>query len=169
MRQQSAHLGQVAFQGVLVNARGLRRHGVPADSRKHRFPLGDQVPQPAVGPLHIAEPVLDCRSHVADLLVYLLKPLTRQRGGFATLRFPLAAEFSVDLGNELPPLPEALLAFCRTQASIQKLVVEAYRQRSRNLLLQALLIDPVVNSVENVEKMLDYMLELQKDYLPAFT
>jgi alpha-galactosidase len=69
----------------------------------------------------------------------------------------------------LPPLPEALLAFCRTQASIQKLVVEAYRERSRNLLLQALLLDPVVGSVANAEKMLDHMLALQQDYLPAFT
>jgi alpha-galactosidase/6-phospho-beta-glucosidase family protein len=71
--------------------------------------------------------------------------------------------------EKLPPIPEALLAFCRTQASIQKLVVEAYGQRSRNLLLQALLVDPIVNSVENAEKMLDHMLELQRDYLPAFT
>ena len=63
----------------------------------------------------------------------------------------------------------ALLAFCRTQASIQKLVVEAYRERSRNLLLQALLLDPVVTSVANAEQMLDHMLELQKDYLPAFS
>jgi len=70
---------------------------------------------------------------------------------------------------KLPPIPEALLAFCRTQASVQQLVVEAYGQRSRNLLLQALLVDPVVNSARNAEKMLDHMLELQKDYMPAFT
>jgi alpha-galactosidase len=70
--------------------------------------------------------------------------------------------------EKLPPIPEALLAFCRTQASIQKLVVEAYRERSRNLLLQALLLDPIVNSVQNAEKMLDCMLELQRDYLPEF-
>jgi len=79
----------------------------------------------------------------------------------------------VDEGGVEPqrigPLPEALAAFCRSQASVQKLVVEAYRHRSRNLLLQALLVDPVVNSVENAEKMIDDMLELQKDYLPTFT
>ena len=66
------------------------------------------------------------------------------------------------------PLPEALAAFCRTQVSIQLLLIEAYRQRSKKLLLQALLLDPVVDSVERAEKMLDYMLELQKDYLPSF-
>jgi alpha-galactosidase len=71
--------------------------------------------------------------------------------------------------QKIGPLPEALAAFCRTQGSIQELVVEAYRKRSRNLLLQALLVDPVVDSVENAEKMLDDMLELQKDYLPRFT
>ena len=69
----------------------------------------------------------------------------------------------------LDPLPEAITAFCRTQASIQKLLVEAYRERSRNLLLQALLLDPVVDSVKNAEALLDDMLTLQRDYLPAFT
>jgi len=79
----------------------------------------------------------------------------------------------VDEGGVQPqkigPLPEALAAFCRTQASIQELVVEAYRHRSRSLLLQALLVDPVVNSVEKAEKLIDEMLELQKDYLPEFS
>jgi alpha-galactosidase/6-phospho-beta-glucosidase family protein len=66
------------------------------------------------------------------------------------------------------PLPEALAAFCRTQVSIQRLLIEAYRQRSRRLLLQALLLDPCIDSVRRAEEMLDAMLELQKDYLPQF-
>jgi alpha-galactosidase len=70
--------------------------------------------------------------------------------------------------EKIAPLPEAIAAYCRTQASIQGLVAQAYKERSRNLLLQALLIDPVVNSVANAEKMLDDMLALQKGYLPAF-
>ncbi|MFQ6044694.1 MAG: alpha-glucosidase/alpha-galactosidase [Candidatus Poribacteria bacterium] len=67
------------------------------------------------------------------------------------------------------PLPEALAAFCRTQISIQLLLLEAYRKRSKKLLLQALLLDPVVDSFKRAEEMLDYMMELQKDYLPAFS
>ena len=66
------------------------------------------------------------------------------------------------------PLPEGLAALCRTQVSIQRLLVEAYRRRSRKLLLQALLLDPCVDSVRRAEAMLDTMLELQKDYLPTF-
>ncbi len=67
------------------------------------------------------------------------------------------------------PLPEALAAFCRTQVSIQLLLIEAYRQRSKRLLLQALLLDPCVDSIRRAEEMLDHMLKLQKDYLPAFS
>jgi len=71
--------------------------------------------------------------------------------------------------QKLPAMPEALAAFCRTQASIQKLLVQAYKERSKKLLLQALLVDPVVDSVSSAEQMLDYMLDLQKDYLPEFS
>jgi alpha-galactosidase len=66
------------------------------------------------------------------------------------------------------PLPEAQAAYIRTQLSIQRLITEAYRTRSRNLLLQALLLDPVVDSILGAEKLLDEMLELQRDYLPRF-
>jgi alpha-galactosidase len=65
-------------------------------------------------------------------------------------------------------IPEALASFCNRQVTIQKLIVEAYRQRSRNLLLQALLLDPVVDGVDRAERMLDDMLALQRNYLPEF-
>ena len=66
-------------------------------------------------------------------------------------------------------LPEICAAVIRTQCSIQKLLLEAYRTRSKRLLLQALLLDPVVNSASKAEAMLDDMLELQKEFLPAFS
>ena len=67
------------------------------------------------------------------------------------------------------PLPEGLAAFCRTQMSIQKLAVAAYRERSKNLLLQALLADPVVNSIRHAEALIDEMLALQAEFLPEFS
>ena len=70
--------------------------------------------------------------------------------------------------QKIGALPEALACYCRTQISIQKLIVEAYKKKSKNLLLQALLLDPVVNNVEKAEKMLDKMLKLQSSFLPKF-
>lgn len=66
-------------------------------------------------------------------------------------------------------LPEPFAAHIRLQFSIIKLLTEAYRTRSKKLLLQALLLDPVVNSIRAAEEMLDEMLALQQEFLPIFS
>lgn len=66
------------------------------------------------------------------------------------------------------PLPEVLAAICRHQISIQNLLVEAYRERSKRLLLHALILEPVVDSIEQAEKMMEHLLKLEADYLPEF-
>jgi len=66
------------------------------------------------------------------------------------------------------PLPEVLAAICRRQISIQNLLVEAYRKRSKKLLLQALILEPVVDSVDRAERMMEHLLRLEADYLPKF-
>ncbi len=86
----------------------------------------------------------------------------------AIVEVPAVADRRRITPQKIGPLPEALAAYCRTQVSIQKLIIEAYRKRSRNLLLQALLLDPVVDNVANAEKLLDDMLKRQADYLPRF-
>jgi len=63
-------------------------------------------------------------------------------------------------------LPEGFAAQIRLQHSIQKLLVQGFAEKSRSLALQALLLDPVVDSADRAEKMFDCMLELQSDYLP---
>ncbi len=64
-------------------------------------------------------------------------------------------------------LPEGFAALVRQQQSIQRLVVKAYAERSRKLLLQALLMDPASPaSAAQTERMMDTLLELQAAYLP---
>ena len=64
------------------------------------------------------------------------------------------------------PLPETLAVICRNQISIQNFLVEAYRQRSKELLLHALILEPIVDSVNRAEKMMEHLLKLEADYLP---
>ena len=64
------------------------------------------------------------------------------------------------------PLPEPIAAIIRLHASIHKLLVEAYDEESKDKLLQAILIEPTVNSYRNAVDMCNEMLELQKDVLP---
>ena len=62
-----------------------------------------------------------------------------------------------------------MAGFIRTQYVIHSLLTEAYRTGSRRLLLQALLVDPCVDSIARAEKLLDWMLEKQAAYLPTFS
>lgn len=64
-------------------------------------------------------------------------------------------------------LPEGFAALVRHQQSIQRLVVAAFAERSRRLLLQALLMDPASPpNATQTERMMDTLLELQAAYLP---
>ncbi len=64
-------------------------------------------------------------------------------------------------------LPEGFAALVRHQQSIQRLVVKAYAEKSRKLLLQALLMDPAAPpGATQTERMMDTLLDLQAAYLP---
>lgn len=67
---------------------------------------------------------------------------------------------------QLEPLPEAIAALLRLQASIHQLLVEAFAEQSKEKLLQAILLDPTVDSYRNAVQMMEEMLELQRDILP---
>ena len=64
------------------------------------------------------------------------------------------------------PLPAGVAAMVHREQDIQEIVVEAWATQSRKLALQALLLDPNVDSITRAERLLDRMLDLQKDYLP---
>ncbi len=66
---------------------------------------------------------------------------------------------------KLGEYPRGLAALLRTQASVQDLVVEAVITKSRDIALQALLADPVVDSYTQAEKILDEMLRLQAEHI----
>ena len=66
----------------------------------------------------------------------------------------------------LPRLPEAPLALLRTQASITDLLVDAFESGSREILLQALLLDPTTRSYRNAVHLIDEMFEVQGEALP---
>ena len=68
----------------------------------------------------------------------------------------------------MEPLPEALAAMIRLQGSIHKLLVEAFAEQSKDKLIQAMLLDPTVDSYRRAVECVDEMLELQADLLPEF-
>jgi alpha-galactosidase len=65
----------------------------------------------------------------------------------------------------LGPLPDAIAKLLHTQVSVQQLAVEAAVHASKEIALQALLIDPVVNSASAAVKLLDELWEVNRPYI----
>ncbi len=68
-------------------------------------------------------------------------------------------------GVKVGSMPTGLAALMRTQATVQDLCAEAAITGSKQKALEALLADPVVDSLASAQKMLDEILQLQKEWL----
>jgi alpha-galactosidase len=67
----------------------------------------------------------------------------------------------------LGPLPDPIAKLLAIQASVQQLAVEAAVHASKEIALQALLIDPVVDSATAAVKLLDELWEVNRPYIRA--
>jgi alpha-galactosidase len=68
-------------------------------------------------------------------------------------------------GVRLGALPVGIAGLLNNQVAVHELTMEAVFSGSRQVALQALLVDPVVDSVRAAEKTLEAILDLQKPYL----
>lgn len=128
----------------------------------------------------LAQPTIESAIPIIEGIEFDLK--TRElavnvpNDGFAILNLPEDAvvEIPVIIDAEglhpvkVGPLPEAISAMCSRQVSIHKLLVEAYKERSKKILLQAIMLDPVVDSISRAKKMIDEMLRIESEFLPEF-
>ncbi|MCU0513176.1 MAG: hypothetical protein MUE40_11460 [Anaerolineae bacterium] len=71
-------------------------------------------------------------------------------------------------GLAFPPLPEGIAELCRRELVRSQIVVEAAATGDRDLALQALLLDPMVNDIDAARAMLADMLREFAPYLPQF-
>jgi len=88
---------------------------------------------------------------------------------WAVVEIPGIASADGLRGLHMGALPDACVVPLLTQVYVQSLAVDAAVKGSRELALQAMLIDPVIQSWEAAEKTLDELLEIHARYLPQFT
>jgi alpha-galactosidase len=71
-------------------------------------------------------------------------------------------------GLNVPPLPEPIAELCRRELAYSSLVVDACYHGDKDLALQALLFDPMVNDIDRARAILgDFLVEFA-EYLPQF-
>ena len=68
-------------------------------------------------------------------------------------------------GIALPSMSKGFIGLLSNQVAVHDLTAEAILNQSKELVFQALLVDPVVDKVENAEKLIETMISLQPEYL----
>ena len=68
-------------------------------------------------------------------------------------------------GVALDRPPSGFLGLLRNQVAVHDLTADAILHQSRDLALQALLVDPIVGQYHGVEEMLDTMISYQEEFL----
>jgi alpha-galactosidase len=71
-------------------------------------------------------------------------------------------------GTEVGCLPEPIAELCRREAALVEMVVETAVSGDRNLALQTLLLDPMINDIGRARLILDDYLKSFAEYLPQF-
>jgi alpha-galactosidase len=80
---------------------------------------------------------------------------------------PIAVDAAGVHPVSLGPLPDPVAKLLSVQAGVQQLAVEAAMRGSKELALQALLIDPVVDSTSAAAMVLDELWEVNRPYIRA--
>lgn len=83
----------------------------------------------------------------------------------AAVEVPVMADAAGIHPISLGPLPDAIAKLLQMQVNVQELAVEAAMRGSKEIALQALLIDPVVNSATAAVKLLDELWEINRPYI----
>ena len=71
-------------------------------------------------------------------------------------------------GLNMPPLPEGIAELCRRELILSSVAVDACVQGDRQLALQALLLDPMINDIDTARAILDDFMTTFAQYLPQF-
>ena len=102
---------------------------------------------------------------------YIESGVVYNQGVIPNLPADLAVEvpLSVDASGIHPvsqgPLPDACAKLLLQQASVQQIAVEAAVRGSKELAMQALLLDPVINSTQAAKAILDELWEINAPFI----
>jgi alpha-galactosidase len=83
----------------------------------------------------------------------------------AAVEVPVMADAAGVHPISLGPLPDPIAKLIGTQVSVQELAVDAAVHASKGIALQALLIDPVINSASAAVGLLDELWEVNRPYI----
>ena len=135
---------------------------------KERFSFSPERLKPSA---EYGVPIITAITH--DITTELLTVNMLNKGKIPGLPEDMAVELPATVdgkgihARQMDPLPDAVTEMIRIQGIIHKLITEAYMEKSRNKLLQAMLLDPTMSSYQSAVAIINEMCERQKEILPS--
>jgi alpha-galactosidase len=84
---------------------------------------------------------------------------------FISVEVPATIHADGVRGEKLPRLPPGFAALLRNYVGVYDLTAEAVLQKSKELVVQALLVNPVTNRARDLVELVDHMIDLQPKWL----
>jgi len=128
-------------------------------------PFGDWLLHSPEKSIHVVTGILNNTKQI------LPSGIVYNRGAITNLPYDAAVEVPVmlDAGGIHPitigNLPDGIANLCKTQISVQQLAVDAAVYGSKEIAMQCLLNDPVVNSIKAAEGILKELWEINEQYI----
>lgn len=82
-----------------------------------------------------------------------------------TIEIPATISKKGVQGMNIPPIPKGFLSLLRNYSSAYDLLADAIINKNKDLLIQSLLANPVINRCTNILEMTDRMIDLQEPWL----
>ncbi|HME61165.1 MAG TPA: alpha-glucosidase/alpha-galactosidase, partial [Candidatus Binatia bacterium] len=109
--------------------------------------------------------VIHNKKHVLESGIVFNRGVIPNLSAEAAVEVPVMADADGIHPISLGPLPDPIAKLLTMQVNVQQLAVEAAVHASKEIALQALLIDPVVNSAEAAGHILDELWEINRPYI----
>jgi alpha-galactosidase len=113
----------------------------------------------------IAEGILTGQRYEEAAVNLPNKGYIKQLPDFMVVEVPAWIDSKGVEGIRLDAMPQGFAGLLSNQVGVHDLTAEAVIQGSKDLVVQALLVDPVVDKVDSVVALVDVMVELQAEYL----
>lgn len=136
-----------------------------AEKTSGNIPFGDWLTPSPERSIHVVTGILNNKKQ------FIESGIVYNRGAITNLPFDAAVEVPVMLDASgmhpicIGELPNGIAKLCTTQIGVQQMAVDAAVNGSKELALEALLVDPVMTSTDAATKILDELWEINKKYI----
>lgn len=153
--------GKAVYDRILRSYKRLNKGSYPKGGILAKIPSGERA-------INIIEAIIENRNSYENAVNIPNEGLIDNLPQDLIVEVPVHVNKDGVQGIKIALLPKNIAAILRIEASIQDVYVDAILNKSKDLALAAVAMDPNVGSFKMADEIFAEMMELQKEYLSYF-